>query len=357
MFNIRVYGILINEQNQVLVSDEYIRGGYYTKFPGGGLEHGEGTRDCLAREFMEEMNLKVEVLEHLYTTDYYQQSAFNAAHQIISIYYKVKALEEIRIPLRNKPFDFDEEQMTVYAEKNEIETFRFVAWEDFNEECVTLPIDKIVAKLVKCQNRTDFTAKLFGLENDYVRLEPLSEKHFPSLWQVAKDTELWRLTSTLIDSETAFRSYFETALEDRKRGLSYPFAVFDKMKNQYAGSTRFGNIDLHNKKLEIGWTWYGAEFQGTGLNKQAKFLLLSYGFEVLGLNRIELKTSLLNMRSQAAMKKIGAKQEGVLRNHMVNSDGSKRDSVYFSFIRDEWEEIRQTIFKEMSFSRINIIQF
>src|SRR5215467_6889411 len=98
MFNIRVYGILINNEKQVLVVDEFIRGGYYTKFPGGGLELGEGTRDCLVREFKEEMDLEVEVGEHLYTTDFYQVSAFNPAHQIISIYYLVKALEPIKVP-------------------------------------------------------------------------------------------------------------------------------------------------------------------------------------------------------------------------------------------------------------------
>jgi len=113
-FNIRVYGVLINEQKQVLVSDEYIRGNYYTKFPGGGLELGEGTRDCLEREFKEEMNLEVEVGEHLYTTDFYQVSAFNPAHQIISIYYLTNALEEIKVPLRTKEFDFDEQQLEVY---------------------------------------------------------------------------------------------------------------------------------------------------------------------------------------------------------------------------------------------------
>ena len=98
-FNLRVYGILINEKKQVLVSDEYIRGNYYTKFPGGGLEFGEGTRDCLKREFMEEMNLNVEIGDHIYTTDYFQMSAFNPEHQIISIYYFAKALEEIKVPL------------------------------------------------------------------------------------------------------------------------------------------------------------------------------------------------------------------------------------------------------------------
>lgn len=146
MFNIRVYGILINEEKQVLVSDEFIRGNYYTKFPGGGLEFGEGTRDCLVREFMEEMDLKVSVGEHIFTTDFYQRSAFNPAHQIISIYYHVKALEEIRVPLRQTPFDFDEEQLKIYAEKNEIETFRFINWQELSEDAVSLPIDKIVVR-------------------------------------------------------------------------------------------------------------------------------------------------------------------------------------------------------------------
>lgn len=148
-FNIRVYGILINEQKQVLVSDEYIRGHYYSKFPGGGLEFGEGTRECLVREFKEEMDLKVEVGEHIYTTDYFQRSAFNPQHQIISIYYFAKALEPIKAPLRAKPFDFDEQQLAVYAEKKEIETFRFIDWDNFSAESVTLPIDKIVATQIK----------------------------------------------------------------------------------------------------------------------------------------------------------------------------------------------------------------
>jgi ADP-ribose pyrophosphatase YjhB (NUDIX family) len=149
MFNIRVYGILINKSNRILVSDEYIRGNYYTKFPGGGLEIGEGTRDCLKREFKEEMNLEVEVGNHIYTTDYYQKSAFNPDHQIISIYYYATALEEIKVPLRDKEFDFDEDQLKIYEKKNEIETFRFIDWNSFSSDSVTLPIDKIVADLVK----------------------------------------------------------------------------------------------------------------------------------------------------------------------------------------------------------------
>ena len=148
-FNLRVYGILINEKKQVLVSDELIRGSYITKFPGGGLEFGEGTRDCLKREFMEEMNLNVSVDDHIYTTDFFQLSAFNPGHQIISIYYSATALEEIKVPLRNKPFDFDEAQLKVYEDTKETETFRFIDWNDFSAESVTLPIDKIVAQQLK----------------------------------------------------------------------------------------------------------------------------------------------------------------------------------------------------------------
>lgn len=149
MFNIRVYGILINEKKQVLVSDEYIRGAYITKFPGGGLEFGEGTRECLKREFMEEMNLRVNIGDHIYTTDYFQMSAFNPSHQIISIYYFAHALEAITVPLRTNPFDFDEIQLAMYKEKGETETFRFIDWEKFSSEIVTLPIDKIVADVLK----------------------------------------------------------------------------------------------------------------------------------------------------------------------------------------------------------------
>jgi len=151
MINLRVYGILLGENKKVLVSDEYIRGGYYTKFPGGGLEFGEGTRDCLKREFKEEMDLDVRIGDHLYTTDFFQMSAFNPEHQIISIYYFAEALEPIKAPLRTKPFDFDERELKIYAERKETETFRFIDWDQFSAECVTLPIDKVVADIVKAR--------------------------------------------------------------------------------------------------------------------------------------------------------------------------------------------------------------
>ena len=148
-FNIRVYGILINDKKQILVADEYIRGGLYTKFPGGGLEFGEGTRDCLKRELKEELGIEAEIGDHIYTTDYYQMSAFRPDDQIISIYYFAKQLEELKVPLRNKPFDFDEKQIEIYNNTGETETFRLIEWNDFSNETVTLPIDKIVARIIK----------------------------------------------------------------------------------------------------------------------------------------------------------------------------------------------------------------
>ncbi len=149
MFTIRVYGILVNEEKQVLVSDEKIRGGLYTKFPGGGMEFGEGTRDCLKREFMEEMGLRVDIGDHIYTTDYFQMSAFRPDQQIVAIYYFVTPLEPIKAPLRSKPFDFDDTQLKAYESTGEIETFRFIHWNEFSDESVTLPIDKIVANMLK----------------------------------------------------------------------------------------------------------------------------------------------------------------------------------------------------------------
>ena len=149
LFNVRVYGILLGENGDVLVSDELIRGEYITKFPGGGLEFGEGTRDCLKREFKEEMDLEVKIGEHIYTTDFFQLSAFRAEQQIISIYYFAEALEPIRAPLRKTPFDFDAAQLAIYKEKGEIETFRFIDWDVFGPDTVTLPIDKLVAEMLK----------------------------------------------------------------------------------------------------------------------------------------------------------------------------------------------------------------
>jgi len=147
MFTIRVYGALIDSNKRILLSDEFIRGDYITKFPGGGLEFGEGTRDCLKREFAEETGLDVTIGDHLYTTDFFQISAFNNIDQIISIYYFAHANEPINLLTKTTPFDFEPYQ--VADPKGCSEVFRWVEWNDLTEESLTLPIDKVVAKLLK----------------------------------------------------------------------------------------------------------------------------------------------------------------------------------------------------------------
>jgi ADP-ribose pyrophosphatase YjhB (NUDIX family) len=145
--NIRVYGILKDENNRVLVSDEFIRGAYVTKFPGGGLEFGEGTRDCLKREFLEETGLDVTITDHLYTTDFFQMSAFKKTDQIISIYYLVTATDHATLATKNRLFDFHSAQI---ADPNgQCEVFRWIEWNELSEESLSLPIDKIVVKLLK----------------------------------------------------------------------------------------------------------------------------------------------------------------------------------------------------------------
>ncbi len=147
LFNVRVYGILIDSKKRVLVSDEFIRGNYFTKFPGGGLEFGEGTRDCLKREFKEETNLDVTIGEHIYTTDFFQISAFNNTDQILSIYYFAHADEPIELITHDIPFLFSPHQV---ADANgESEVFRWIEWNNLNEATVSLPIDKVVVKMLK----------------------------------------------------------------------------------------------------------------------------------------------------------------------------------------------------------------
>lgn len=146
-FTIRVYGILLDADKRVLVSDEFIKGSYFTKFPGGGLEFGEGTRDCLKREFKEETGLDVTIGNHIYTTDYFQISAFNNRDQIVSIYYFAHAADVSGLKTKQKVFDFAPHQI---ADANgQSEVFRWIALDDFNEDCLTLPIDKIVAAMLK----------------------------------------------------------------------------------------------------------------------------------------------------------------------------------------------------------------
>lgn len=185
------------------------------------------------------------------------------------------------------------------------------------------------------------------LENKRALLRPLKASDQELLAEIAlNEPDLWRFTATLINSPEALQAYFETALSEREQGLSIPFLIFDKEKNKPAGCTRFMQPNAQHKRVEIGWTWLGSEFQGSGLNKAMKYLLLEHAFEAMDMNRVELKTSELNTPSRNAIASIGAVQEGILRSHMINDDGTVRNTVYFSIIKEEWPSVQARIFQK-----------
>lgn len=190
----------------------------------------------------------------------------------------------------------------------------------------------------------DFDADL-TLENDRSRLEPLTEAHFDALLPVAlAHPDLLRYSPSAFGDEASLKAYFGAALVAKALEERYPFAIFDKQNGQYAGSTSFGNVSDTNKRLEIGWTWIGADFQRTGLNRNNKFLMLQYGFEVLGFERIEFRADSRNEKSRQAMEAIGATFEGELRKHTLMTDGFRRSTVYYSILQEEWAGIKHSIF-------------
>lgn len=175
------------------------------------------------------------------------------------------------------------------------------------------------------------------LENKRVKLSPLKAEDYAYLLPFAvHEPELWTYSLVPASSPEKMKSYIEQALEARKNKNSYAFVVFDKKTNQYAGSTRFYDIQLENATLQLGYTWYGKEFQGTGLNKNCKYLLLEFAFEVLNMERVEFRADNDNKRSIAAMKSIGCTVEGVLRSNTYKTNGDRRDSIVLSILKEEW---------------------
>lgn len=179
------------------------------------------------------------------------------------------------------------------------------------------------------------------LEGRHVRLEPLDlERHWDGLRAVGLAQELWRFTASKVRDEADLRRYFEKALDEQRRGVSLPFATLHRASGRVAGSTRFGNIVREHKRVEIGWTWLGPEFQRTALNTEAKFLMMRHAFETWGMMRVELKTSSTNLKSQNAMRRLGLVEEGTMRKWMFNEDGTTRDTVWFSCTDDEWPAMK-----------------
>ncbi len=196
-------------------------------------------------------------------------------------------------------------------------------------------------------NYSPMTILPITLDGLNVRLEPLSLAHVTGLCKIGLDDELWKITMTLIRNEAEMKQYVETALSAQAAGTALPFATIDKKSGRVAGSTRFGNIDKNNKRVEIGWTWCGKEFQRTHVNTEAKYLMLRHAFEVWGCFRVEFKTDVINEKSRNALQRIGAKEEGVLRRHQITASGRVRDSVYYSILDHEWQEVKQALEKKI----------
>lgn len=184
---------------------------------------------------------------------------------------------------------------------------------------------------------------LVTLSGDHVRLEPLALDHLDALCAVGLDPDLWRLSVSGVRTCDDMRAYIQAALDGHARGEALPFATVDTASGEIVGSTRFGNIALAHKRAEIGWTWIATPWQRTAINTEAKLLMLRHAFGPLACNRVELKTDARNVRSQEAMRRIGATEEGTLRHHMVTWSGHRRDTVYFSILRDEWPAVEAAL--------------
>jgi RimJ/RimL family protein N-acetyltransferase len=186
------------------------------------------------------------------------------------------------------------------------------------------------------------------LLGQHIRLEPLSLEHHAQLCEVGLDQEIWRWTTTRVSTPEEMRAYMLTALKERDAGTAVPFATIEKSSGRAIGSTRFGNIDAPNARAEIGWTWIGRPWQRTVVNTEAKYLMLRHAFETWNCNRVEFKTDSLNARSRAAILRLGAFEEGTLRNHMISHTGRLRHTVYFSIINSEWPAVKAGLEEKLS---------
>jgi RimJ/RimL family protein N-acetyltransferase len=194
------------------------------------------------------------------------------------------------------------------------------------------------------ESRPDFVPLPVVLTGDWVRLEPLKREHTAGLFAAGQDDEIWRyLPVPRQSAPTQTEHWIAEALAAVQQGLEIPFTIFNLESGRIVGSTRYTDIQPSHRGLEIGWTWLSPTAQRTGINSECKLLLLTHAFEVLGAERVCLKTDLRNTRSQAAIERIGAKREGVLRRHRLCWDGHWRDTVYFSMIRDEWPAVREAL--------------
>jgi N-acetyltransferase len=192
---------------------------------------------------------------------------------------------------------------------------------------------------------TNPVISLFTLEGEHVRLDPLRPEHAAALWNLAKDhlKDIFQWIPYRLETLDDFHKFNQQVLEEQKCGLTVPFVTIERSSGQIVGTTRFMNMDLANRKVEIGSTWVAPPWQRTIINTEAKYLMLGHAFDVWHCLRVELKTDALNQRSRTAILRLGAKEEGTLRKHMLTWNGRQRDSVYFSILDNEWPSIKTSL--------------
>jgi RimJ/RimL family protein N-acetyltransferase len=185
------------------------------------------------------------------------------------------------------------------------------------------------------------------LETNRVLLRPVDEKDFDAFLRLAQDKDMWKYFTLNLADKTHLRKWMNSAFAEKAAGTRRPFSIVDKETNQIAGSTSMANISYHDLRLEIGGSWLGKDFRSTGLNLHAKYCLMRYAFEKLNFERVEFKTDVLNERAKQGLRKVGGKEEGVFRNHMTMWNDRRRDSIYFSVIKNEWPQLKLTTFKDI----------
>ncbi|MCX6125927.1 MAG: GNAT family protein [Proteobacteria bacterium] len=191
------------------------------------------------------------------------------------------------------------------------------------------------------------------LDGTRVSLRPLEPHHAATLFEIGKGVNIWQWYPDRIESIEDMERIVAQALAARELGLALPFVIVDRQTHAIIGSSRFFNVFPDHRRLEIGWTWIGTQWQRTSVNTEAKYLMLRYAFEVMNCLRVELKTDSRNVNSQQAMLRLGLKQEGILRNHMITHDGHNRDSVYFSVVAPEWPPMQEFIESKLECWAIN----
>lgn len=190
-------------------------------------------------------------------------------------------------------------------------------------------------------------SKDLKLETEKVLLRPIQQPDLSSFNNIANDESIWRYFTFLLNDPAEMQRWVDIAIQEREEGKRIPFTITEKETGNICGSTSFGSISYYDKRIEIGWSWLGKKYQGTGINFHAKFSLLNYAFDILNWERVEIKTDNLNERSKQALRKIGAKEEGVLRSHMKMPLNRRRDSIFFSILKNEWPAIRNSIFRDI----------